>query len=168
MRGKITHGMCDTTARILGIGVLSHTDFTLMGTYCIPDSRIVQIPSTSLPAFLSSKPPPNLTQAESAITPSGNYLGDKRHVAHEICAGIACSQKAIKTVVAKAHLKYFNHRVMSTIAFVFLSDFSIMSSRQPTSCLTRFATSTSYSFRAADEKARFHGLRCSVCNMGSR
>jgi hypothetical protein len=37
---------------------------------------------------MSSKPPPNLTQAESAIAPSENYLGDQRHVAHEICAGI--------------------------------------------------------------------------------
>ena len=42
------------------------------------------------------------------------------------------------------------------------------SSMQPTSCLVRFAAMLSYSLIAADEKARFHGLRWCICFMGSR
>ena len=69
-------------------------------------------------------------------------------------------------VVGANHPKNLIHRVMSTTTFAFSPEFLIISSRQPTSCLTRLATIISYSFTAADENARFHGLRCSMCNLG--
>jgi hypothetical protein len=36
-------------------------------TYCRPDSMIVQMPSLSPPASMSSKPPPNLEKIESVF-----------------------------------------------------------------------------------------------------
>ena len=149
-------------------GYIKHTDSTQVGTHLIPDSRTVQKPSMSLPAFMSSKPPPKLRRAESAFGLSWNRWGDERHVAHKIGAVISESQNEIKPSEARAHLKYFNHRVMSTTVFAFSSDLWIISSRQPTSCLILFATIISYSFIAVDENARFHGLRSCICNMGSR
>ena len=95
-------------------------------------------------------------------------LGYERHVTHKIGPVMALSQNGIDLVVARTHAKKFNHRVKSTTALAFSSDFSIISSRQPTSCLARFATIISYSFIAVDEKARFQGLRCCKCNIGSR
>ena len=99
------------------------------------------------------------SQAESASTPRECRLGDERHVTHKICAMITHRRNKINPKTVRAHLKYCNHWVMSTTAFALSSDLSITSSRQPTNCLTRFATIISYSFIAIDEKARFHGLR---------
>src|SRR6266702_861413 len=42
------------------------------------------------------------------------------------------------------------------------------SSKQSSSCLVRCAAMTPYSFIAAYEKARFHGLRWCICFIGSR
>ena len=117
---------------------------------------------------MSSKPPPNLRQAESASALSEYRLGDERHVTHKVCTVITRGQNGIEPVAVRTHVKYFDHRVMSTTALAFSSDLSITPSRQPTSCLIRFATCISYSLIAVDENARFHGLRCCKCNMGSR
>ncbi len=102
--------------------------------------------------------------SQSTSTPPKNTPGDERHVTHKICAVITLSWKEIRHTSMRAHVKYFNHLVISTTAFSlkFLSDLWTVSSKQPTSCLIRFATMISYSIIAANEKARFHGLRCCV------
>jgi hypothetical protein len=159
--------MVHSTGRQRYYRKLYRQDCTCVGTYRMPDSRRVQRPSMSLPAFMISKPPPKLRQAESVSAASENLLGDERHVAHKVCAVTTRRRNEIKPMVVRAHVKYFNHCVMSTTAFALSSDLWTMSSRQPTSCLMRFATIISYSFIAADEKARFQGLRCCICNTGS-
>jgi len=83
-----------------------------------------------------------------------------RHVTHEICSEVRCQNGAVGVMVMmKPHEKYINHAAMSNTVPSLRPDWLTKFSRQLTSCLVRLATMTSYSFKAADENARFQGLR---------
>jgi hypothetical protein len=59
------YGTCDTIELTLTKGLRCIGVHRGMSTYCRPDSMMVQIPSSSPPASMSSKPPPNLDKLES-------------------------------------------------------------------------------------------------------
>jgi len=131
--------------------------FPRAGTHRMLDSRMVQRPSISLPASINSKPPPKLREIESAFCQINIWKTNAMSPMKSVLPRLLIRTRSHHD--NGTHAKYFNHLVMSTTALAFSSDLWTISSRQPTSCRTRFATITSYSFKAADEKARSQGLR---------